>query len=117
MPKAAIVVLAGTETPDGLGRIVNAMEATKEFHDAGDDVELILDGAGVQWVPELEDESHDYHHLYAAVREEVSVCDYCSSAFDVDTAVDDAGLERLGEYDGHPSIRSLVADGYEIVTF
>lgn len=117
MPKAAIIVLAGTDSPSDTGRVVNAMEATREFRQAGDDVELIFDGAGTTWIPELEDESHDYHDLYEAVREEVSVCDYCASAYQVSDVVDDVGLERLDSYDGHPSIRSLVDDGYEIITF
>jgi len=117
MPRAAIVVLEGTESASGLSRVVNAMEATREFIDAGDDVVLIFDGAGTQWIRELEDESHKYSHLYDQVREEVSVCDYCANAFDVNDAVDEAGIERLDEYEGHPSIRSLVADGYEVITF
>lgn len=48
MPKAAIVVLADTETHEGLGRVVNALEAVKEFQDAGEDVQLIFDGAGTK---------------------------------------------------------------------
>jgi len=94
------------------------LEAAKEFAENDDELEVIFDGAGVQWIPELEAESSDYHDLYAAaVREHVSVCDYCASAFEVSEAVDAAGLERLAEYDGHPSIRSLVDDDYEIITF
>jgi hypothetical protein len=42
MAKVAIVVLAGTETHEGLGRVVNALEAVKEFKEARDDVKLIL---------------------------------------------------------------------------
>lgn len=77
MANAAIVILAGTEGHENAGRLVNGLEAAKEFAEAdGDNVELIFDGAGTQWIPELEDEAHDYHDLYAAVREEVSVCEY-----------------------------------------
>jgi len=45
------------------------------------------------------------------------VCDYCASAYCVDEAVAAAGLERVDEFEGHPSIRDLVADGYEVITF
>lgn len=38
--------------------------------------ERTVAGGDTQWIPELEDEAHDYHDLYAAVREEVSVCEY-----------------------------------------
>jgi hypothetical protein len=117
MTKAAIVVLAGNDSHADYGRLANALEAAKEFADHGDDLELIFDGAGTQWIPELEDEDSDYHELYAAVKEYASVCDFCSTAFDVQDAVDASGLETLAEYDGHPSIRSLVDDDYEIITF
>ena len=117
MTKAAVVILAENESHADYGRLANALEAAKEFAENDDELEVIFDGAGVQWIPELEAESSDYHGLYAAVREHVSVCDYCASAFEVSEAVDAAGLERLAEYDGHPSIRSLVDDDYEIITF
>jgi len=118
MAKAAIVVLADTESHADHGRVANALEAAKEFAETpGDEVELIFDGAGTQWVPLLEDEDHDYHELYQAVREDTSVCDYCSGAFGVNDAVQETGVTLVDDYDGHPSIRSLVADDYEIITF
>lgn len=58
MSKAAILVLADTETHADLGRVVNALVATKEFKDAGDDVRLIFDGAGTQWPGVLSDPEH-----------------------------------------------------------
>ncbi|MFW5939168.1 MAG: DsrE family protein [Halolamina sp.] len=118
MTNAAVVILAGTEGHENLGRLVNGLEAAREFAEHGDDdLELIFDGAGTQWVPVLEDPDHDYHELYTALSDEASVCDYCSDAFGVDEAVQDAGVVQLDENDGHPSIRSLVDDGYEIITF
>ncbi|WP_254841353.1 DsrE family protein [Natronomonas marina] len=117
MTKAAIVILAGTDGHENLGRLVNGLETAREFVEAGDDVEVIFDGAGTQWVERLEDPDSDQHDLYAAVRDDVGVCDYCSGAFGVEEAVDDAGVVTLDEHGGHPSIRSLVEDGYEVITY
>ena len=118
MAQAAVVILAGTEGHESAGRLVNGLEAAKEFAKTdGDDVELIFDGAGTQWIPELEDEDHDYHELYQAVRDDASACDFCSGAFGVADAVADSGVVTLDDYEGHPSIRSLVDDDYEIITF
>lgn len=118
MAKAAVVILAGTDGHENLGRLANGLEAAKEFAEAdGDELELIFDGAGTQWIPELEDEDHDYHDLYQAVHDDIGVCGYCSNAFGVEDAVADAGLVTLDDYEGHPSIRSLVDDDYEIITF
>jgi len=117
MTKAAIIVLAGNESHADNGRVFNALTTAKEFAEAGDEVELIFDGAGTQWIPKLEDEDHDYHELYQSLREETSACDFCAGAFGVDEAIDDAGVVTLDDHDGHPSIRSLVDDDYEIITF
>ncbi|TMT86676.1 hypothetical protein E2L06_08730 [Haloterrigena sp. H1] len=118
MANAAIVILAGTESHADLGRLVNGLETAAEFADTPDDeVELIFDGAGTQWISELEDEGHDYHDLYRSIQDEVVVCDYCANAFGVDDVADQADIITADENDGHPSIRSLVDDKYEIITF
>jgi len=117
MTKATIVILAGTESHADTGRLVNGLETAKEFAETdGDDLEVIFDGAGTQWIPELEDPDSDYHDLYQAVRADAA-CDFCAGAFGVGEAIADAGVVTLDDHDGHPSIRSLVADDYEIITF
>lgn len=118
MTKAAVVILAGTESHADTGRLVNGLETAKEFVETeGDDVKLIFDGAGTQWIPELEDEDNDYRELYRAVQNDTSVCDFCAGAFGVGDAVDDADVVQLDDHDGHPSIRSIVSDDYEVITF
>lgn len=118
MTNAAVVILAGTESHSDTGRLVNGLQTAKEFAETdGDEVELIFDGAGTQWIPELEDEDSDYHELYQAVRDNTAVCDFCSGAFGVEDAVNDAGIVTLDDHDGHPSVRSLVDDSYEVITF
>ncbi len=118
MTKAAVIILADTESHGDLGRLVNGLETAREFAESdGDELELIFDGAGTQWIPELEDDGHDYHELYQSLREQTSACEYCAGAFGVDKAIADAGVVTLNENDGHPSVRSLVEDGYEVITF
>ncbi|MFB6111733.1 MAG: hypothetical protein ABEJ35_04260 [Halobacteriaceae archaeon] len=118
MAKAAVIILAGTDGHVNVGRLVNGLETAKEFAETdGDEVELIFDGAGTQWIPELEDEASDHHELYQAVRDTASACDFCSGAFGVADAVADSGVVTVDDHDGHPSIRSLVDDDYDIITF
>ena len=112
MTKVAIVVLAGTEGHENLGRITNALQAAKEFHEAGDDVELIFDGAGTGWTEELEDESHDLHELYKELSSQASACSFCSDAFEIESEIDQAD-----DYEGHPSFKELIDQGYEVITF
>lgn len=118
MSKAAIVVLAGTETHEGLGRVVNALEAVKKFKDGHEDVQLIFDGAGAQWILELEKPDHKLHGLYAAVKDRiVGVCEFCAGAFGVKDAVAACRVKLAGEFEGHPSFKKLVTQGYQVITF
>ena len=116
--KAAIILFADTDRPEGMGRVANALTSTREFKESGDDVVVIFDGAGVKWVPELADEGHKYHRLLEEVRDVVSgACVYCSRAYGVTEQVKAADIPFLDEFRGHPSIRSLVADGHQVITF
>lgn len=81
MAKVAIVVLAGTETHEGLGRVVNALEAAKELKEGRDEVRIVFDGAGTAWVPQLAKKEHKAHRLYEAVADRIEgVCAYCAGA-------------------------------------
>ncbi|WP_435362038.1 DsrE family protein [Haloarchaeobius sp. DFWS5] len=118
MVNAAIVILAGIESGTDLGRLVNGLETAKEFSEHPDDeVELLFDGAGTRWIPELEDPTHDFHDLYTAVKDEATACPFCATAFGVADEVETACVRTPDEYDGHRSIRTLVAEGYEVLTF
>jgi len=48
--KAAIILFADTDRPEGMGRMANALTSAREFNEAGDEVLVIFDGAGVKWV-------------------------------------------------------------------
>lgn len=85
MANAAIVVLAETESHADTGRLVNGLEAATEFAETeGDEVRVILDGAGTEWIPGLEDEDSDCHDRYRAVGDDAAVCDFCAGTFGVD---------------------------------
>lgn len=118
MPKAAIILFADTETPEGMGRMANALTTVKEFRDAGDDAVLIFDGAATRWVPQLADADHKYHRLFEDVRDQVQgACVYCARAYGVKDAIEAAGIPLLDEYRGHPSVRDLMVEGRQVVTF
>lgn len=117
MAKIAVILLADTDRPEGMGRMANALTTAKEAKEAGDDIRVILDGAGTKWAPELADEGHKYHRLLADVKQETGACVYCSRAYGVKDQVDAAGIQALDEYKGHPSIRQLIVDGFDVITF
>lgn len=118
MAKIAAVVLADTELHGDLARVLNALQLVKEAAEAGDQAELVFDGAGVKWIPELSDPGHKLHRIFESVRPHVAgACEFCSGAFDVKDEVRNANVAFLREFEGHPSLRRRAAEGYSVVTF
>jgi hypothetical protein len=115
----AILVLAGTETRADLGRVVNALQIARELKESGDEVTIIFDGAGTQWIPELAAEQHKYHNLFVETQSVISgACAYCAGAYAVREQIEKLDyVELLDEFDGHPSIRKLLSNGYRVITF
>ncbi len=118
MSKLAVIVLADKETHEGLGRLYNALETVKEAKEEGIDVQLIFDGAGTVWIPELENEEHIAHSLYLEVKDKIAgACDFCANAFGVKDEIMKTDVNLLDQFEGHPSLAKLVKDGYQIITF
>jgi hypothetical protein len=118
MGSVATLILAGTETKADLGRVVNALHVAREFDESDEDVTIVFDGAGTQWVPTLSDEDHKYHSLFEQTKDSIAgACGYCAGAFGVKDAIEDTDVELLDEFDGHPSVRKLVSNGYQVLTF
>ncbi len=116
--KLAVVLLAGSDTSEGTGRMANAFITALEAQDAGDEVRIIFDGAGTTWLKTLADPEHKYHRLLNDVRGSITgACLYCARAYGVVEAVEQIGVPLLDEYKAHPSIRGLVADGFHVLTF
>jgi len=118
MLKIAIILLATQDTPEGTGRLANALTTTQEFQEAGDDVRLMFDGAGVTWVPRLTDPDEKYFRLFETVRPVVAgACLYCSRAYGAKDAIEQSGVPFVSDFKDHPSVRALVADGFQVITF
>jgi hypothetical protein len=99
MAKVGIIVLADIETHADMGRVANALETVKEFQ-------------------VLSNPQHRLHRQFAVVRPSIAgACRFCAAAFGVKEEVQQSGIPLLGEYEGHPSLRKLVDQGYQIITF
>jgi hypothetical protein len=97
MPKAALVIFAGTEGREGVGRVA-----------------IVFDGAGTTWIGTLDDPSHRYHDAFEDVRDRIAgACSYCAGRYGVTEQVEQAGIPLLDEYEQHPSIRGPLADGFQ----
>ena len=118
MPRIAVVVLADIESHADQGRGTNALELAKEASEGGDEVAIVFDGAGTRWVPLLADPETPQHRTFKAIEEHVlGACAFCAAAFHVKDEIKLTGVKLLSEFEGHPSIRSLIDQGFQVVTF
>jgi hypothetical protein len=116
--KTAVVLLADDESHADMGRLANALELVKETQEAGDEVRLVFDGAATKWIPRLESGNDQLAPLYQAVQGNVTgACEFCAKAFGVKDDVERTQVPLLSEYDGHPSIKKLIDEGFQVVTF
>lgn len=122
--KVAILVFADTESHADRGRLTNAIETAKEFKEAGDEVQLIFDGAGTKWIPELSKKENRFNAFFTSLKQDkpsgrpsVVACKFCAKAFGVEDKIRESETKLVDEFDGHPSLRMLVSQGYQIISF
>ena len=116
--KVAIVILADTETHADRARVANALTTAYEFKEADEEVTVVFTGAGTRWVGELSDPDHRLHRAFDLVRDKVAgACKACAVSFGVRDEVQASGVPLLTEYKGHQSLRRLVREGFQVITF
>ena len=123
--KAAVIVLSDPRSgsEESLGRLYNALAATYDFKQRGDDVTLLFQGAGTRWAAEIVKEEHPAHELYRAVEDKVAgVSCGCADVFGASEDAQRSGFDLITDNavpgtGGLPSLRELTADGYSVLTF
>jgi hypothetical protein len=116
--KIAIVIMTDTETPADSARTANALTTAYEFKEAGEEVTVVFTGAGTKWVGELSDPDHRLHRAFDLVRDKVAgACKACAVSFGVREEVQASGVPLLTEYKGHQSLRRLVGEGFQVISF
>ena len=114
--KVAIVIVADTETSADRAKVANALTTAYEFKEADEEVTVVFTGAGTKWVAELSD--HRLHRAFGLVNDKVAgACKACTVSFGVKEEVEASGVPLLAEYRGHQSLRKLVGEGFQVITF
>lgn len=96
--------------------LLNALD----MNEKGKNVTIVIEGAAVTLVAELEKESCPFHQPYTKAKKAGlidGVCKACSSKLGALDAVAAAGLPLLDDMNGHPSMAAYVDKGYTIITF
>lgn len=122
--KSAIIIMSDPNAgEEALGRLFNGLAVAHEGLQAGDDVEVVFNGAGTRWPEHLTKPQHPANALYNAVRETVQgVSCGCAAVFGATQAVEAAGLpllkdKALAGTPGISNLRRYLAEGWHMVVF
>ena len=123
--KAAIIILSdpASNSEEALGRLFNGLAAAYDFKQNGDEITIYFQGSGSRWAKYITDEAHPAHALYKAVEDKVAgVSSGCADVFGATSDVVESGFELIKGNavpgtSGLPSLRALMAEGYQIMTF
>lgn len=117
--KFLIVLQADTDRHEGLARALHALLYAKELEDGGYPVTLVFDGAGTGWAELLRDPGNKLHAKYAELKKlgvVEEICDFCAGAFKVKDGLQRmSGANLVAEFEGHPSLKKWVDQGYQVV--
>jgi hypothetical protein len=117
MHKVAVVIYSNV-TQEAPSRAYRALGFVAELLKAGDEVALVFDGGGSATLAAILDPAHDLHRAWTKAAPALrGVCGYCAKAYAVQAALADAGVVMLTEDHGHASLRELLEEGRQIVTF
>ena len=116
--KTAIFILADVGTHESLGRVVNALEATKQFKEAKDDVRLYFDGTGTKWISELNKKDHIAHDLFESITDKIEgACLFCANAFGASDSIKQCKVDFVDEKDQHVNVQKLASEGFLVLNF
>ena len=96
--------------------LLNALD----MNEKGKQPLVVIEGAAVKLVGELEKESCPFHGPYKKAKAAGlidGVCKACSAKLGVMEEVKASGLPLLDDMSGHPSMAAYIEKGYTIITF
>ncbi len=117
MHRIAVVIYSKLEGA-GQSAVYRALMFVDELRRAGDDVALVFDGAGTTALAAMLMPGHDLHTTWRKAAPALrGACRYCARSYGVLEALEAAQVPMLGEDRGHASLRQMLVEGREIVTF
>lgn len=96
--------------------LLNALDMKEREYD----VSIVLEGASVKLLPELNKPDHPLHKLWEKTKAAglvAGVCKACSHKLGTIDEAGNQGLTLLDDTSGHPGIAGYRESGYEVITF
>ena len=115
MEKVVLVAFQG-EAMCFVHVLLNAIE----MHEKGFKAKIIIEGAAVKLVKELNDPAVPFADLYEKVKDMElieGVCKACAAKMGTLESAKEQKLDILDSMHGHPSLAKYIDMGYKIITF
>lgn len=117
MNKIAVVIYSNLEG-QGLSAVYRALMFVEELLRAGDDVALVFDGSGSSALAKILKPESDLHRAWTKAAPALrGVCSHCAKSYGVRDELEAAGIPMLIDDRGHASLRGLLLEGRQIITF
>lgn len=117
MLKVAIVIYSKPEDA-GLSANYRALMFADELLRSGDDVTIVFDGGGTVSLAEIIKPGHDLNRVWKKAAPALrGACSYCAKSYEVKDELEAAGIPMLTDDKGHASLRNLMLEGRQIITF
>jgi hypothetical protein len=117
MHKIAVVIYSKLEGA-GESAVYRALMFVDELRRAGDDVVVVFDGAGSTALADMLAPEHRLHAIWSKAAPALrGVCRYCAKSYGVLDALQAAGAPMMVDDKGHASLRTLLEEGRQIITF
>ncbi len=117
MNAVAVVIYSNLEGA-GKSAVYRALMFVDELQRAGDDVALVFDGAGTTALAAMLDPGHDLHRVMSKALPALrGACRYCAKSYGVLEPLEAAPVPMLGDDRGHASLRALLLEGRQVITF
>jgi hypothetical protein len=115
--KIAIVIYSKLEG-GGKSAVYRALMFADDLIRAGDDVTIVFDGAGSTALADMIKPEIDLHRVWNKAAPALrGVCAYCAKSYGVKDALEAAAIPMLTDDKGHASLRALLLEGRQIITF
>lgn len=107
--------------PEGHGngsKIYRALRTAQELHEAGDEVQIVFDGAGTEALAAISQSGHDLYAAFDKVHNLVAgACAVCAQSYGVKEQLAASGFPLLRDYRGEASMAKYIHEGYQIITY
>jgi hypothetical protein len=112
------IVIYNNITSEAKSPAYRAFGFAAELLAAGDDVAIVFDGGGAATLAEVIRPESDLHRAWLRAAPALrGACDYCAKAYGVKAALQAADIPLLADDHGHASLRALLNEGRQIITF